>query len=224
MSDVPQVLLAHHLKTLKLPTFLREHDKLARLCAAEGVDHPTFLLRLAELELLDRERRMVERRIRQARFPVVKSLDSFDFAALPSLNPCGSHSPPLAALIARVSETDVLLTTGRRLAHLYNTPPLGAGILYCIVGPLGFRQRRRSNGQIILAGWPIRAEPRPLCRGEFRAAPGTVGPRIPAPCRVGKPDGPKEDSAGPVDRGEQCHALQLVGELWPELRRHHERV
>src|SRR3954447_2660045 len=46
------------------------------------------------------------------------------------MNPCGSHSPPLAAFIARVSETDVLLTTGRRLAHLYNTPPLGAGILY----------------------------------------------------------------------------------------------
>ena len=40
MSDVPQVLLAHHLKALKLPTFLREHDKLARQCAAEGVDHP----------------------------------------------------------------------------------------------------------------------------------------------------------------------------------------
>ena len=30
MSEVPQVLLAHHLKTLKLPTFLREYDKLAR--------------------------------------------------------------------------------------------------------------------------------------------------------------------------------------------------
>ena len=39
MSDTPQVLLAHHLKALKLPTFLREHDKLARRCAAEGVDH-----------------------------------------------------------------------------------------------------------------------------------------------------------------------------------------
>ena len=86
MSDLPQVLLAHHLKALKLPTFLREHDKLARQCAAEGVDHPTYLLRLAELELLDRERRLVERRIRQARFPAVKSLDSFDFAAIPSLN------------------------------------------------------------------------------------------------------------------------------------------
>lgn len=86
MSDVPQVLLAHHLKALKLPTFLREHDKLARQCAAEGADHPTYLLRLAELELLDREGRLVERRIRQARFPAVKSLDSFDFAAIPSLN------------------------------------------------------------------------------------------------------------------------------------------
>ena len=30
MTDTPQVLLAHHLKTLKLPTFLREYDKLAR--------------------------------------------------------------------------------------------------------------------------------------------------------------------------------------------------
>ena len=86
MSDVPQVLLAHHLKALRLPTFLREHDKLARRCAAEGVDHTGYLLRLAELELLDRERRMVERRIRQARFPAVKGLDGFDFAAIPSLN------------------------------------------------------------------------------------------------------------------------------------------
>jgi hypothetical protein len=86
MSDTPQVLLAHHLKTLKLPTFLREYDKLARQCAAEGVDHVRYLVRLTELELIDRERRMIERRIRQAKFPAVKSLDSFDFKAIPSLN------------------------------------------------------------------------------------------------------------------------------------------
>ncbi len=86
MSDTPQLLLAHHLKALKLPTFLREHDKLARRCAAEGADHTAYLLRLAELELLDRERRMIERRIREARFPAVKGLDSFDFAAIPALN------------------------------------------------------------------------------------------------------------------------------------------
>src|SRR5271166_47050 len=86
MTDTPQLLLAHHLKALKLPTFLREYEKLARQCAAEGLDHIRFLLRLAELELIDRERRMVERRIKEARLPAVKSLDSFDFAAIPSLN------------------------------------------------------------------------------------------------------------------------------------------
>ena len=86
MSDTPQLLLAHHLKALRLPTFLREYDKLAQQCAAEGVDHPRYLLRLAELELIERERRMIERRIKEARFPTVKSLDSFDFTAIPSLN------------------------------------------------------------------------------------------------------------------------------------------
>ncbi len=86
MSEAPRALLTHHLEALRLPTFPREHDKLARQCAAEGVAHTGYLLRLAEPELLDRERRMVERRIRQARFPAVKSLDGFDFAAIPALN------------------------------------------------------------------------------------------------------------------------------------------
>ena len=84
--DTPQLLLEHHLKALRLPTILREYDKVARQCAQEKADFPRYLLRLTELELLDRDRRATERRIRQAKFPVVKSLDSFDFLAIPSLN------------------------------------------------------------------------------------------------------------------------------------------
>jgi DNA replication protein DnaC len=53
---------------------------------AESADYPHYLLRLAELELLDRERRATERRIHQARFPVVKSLDTFEFMAIPTVN------------------------------------------------------------------------------------------------------------------------------------------
>ena len=56
------------------------------LFRSDGIDHPRYLLRLIELELIDRERRTVERRIRAARFPAVKSLDTFDFTAIPSLN------------------------------------------------------------------------------------------------------------------------------------------
>jgi len=82
----PQVLLAHHLKALRLPTFLREYEKIAGECARDGVDHPRYLLRLAELELIERERRMIDRQIRAAKFPAIKSLDSFNFMALPALN------------------------------------------------------------------------------------------------------------------------------------------
>jgi len=44
MTNAPELLLAHHLKTLRLPTFLHEHDKLAHICAAEGVDHVRYPL------------------------------------------------------------------------------------------------------------------------------------------------------------------------------------
>jgi DNA replication protein DnaC len=85
-SEAPEILLRHHLRRLKLPTVLREHEKLARQCAAENVDHVRYLARLVELELLDREARMIERRIKAAKFPAPKSLDAFDFDAIPSLN------------------------------------------------------------------------------------------------------------------------------------------
>jgi len=86
MTEAPQILLSHHLKSLRLPTVLREYGKLAKQAAAEGLDHVQFLARLIELEMIDRERRMIERRIKAAKFPAVKSLDSFDFKAIPALN------------------------------------------------------------------------------------------------------------------------------------------
>ena len=82
----PQVLLAHHLKSLKLPTFAREYEKVACECARDQVDYPRYLLRLCELERIERDRRNMERRIRAAKFPQTKSLDTFDFKAIPSLN------------------------------------------------------------------------------------------------------------------------------------------
>jgi DNA replication protein DnaC len=130
VSDVPQVLLAHHLKALRLPTFLREHDKLARRCAAEGVDHVGYLLRLAELELLDRERRMVERRIRQARFPAVKSLDGFDFAAIPSLNKMLVLELARCERVERRENVIALGNSGTGKTHV----ALGLGLAACQKG------------------------------------------------------------------------------------------
>jgi DNA replication protein DnaC len=86
MNEKPQVLLDHYLKQLRLPTMLREYRKVAEQCAREDVDCQRFLLRLAELEVVEREQRATERRIKAAKFPVLKSLETFDFLAMPSLN------------------------------------------------------------------------------------------------------------------------------------------
>ena len=80
------VLLAHHLKALKLPTMLAECEKTAARCASDNVDHLGFLLQLCELELLERERKAAVRRLKAANFPNPKTLDSFDFSAQPSVN------------------------------------------------------------------------------------------------------------------------------------------
>ena len=95
------VLLKHHLKSLKLPTLLSECEKIAARAAKENLDHLAFLLQLCELELIDRERRAAQRRLKAAKFPNYKTLDTFDFAAQPSIN------RPLVAELARCEYIDL---------------------------------------------------------------------------------------------------------------------
>ena len=130
MTDTPQLLLGHHLKALKLPTFLREYDKLARQCAAEGVDHVRYLLRLAELELIERERRMIERRIKEAKFPAVKSLDSFDYLALPSLNKALVVELARSEYVARRENIIAVGNSGTGKTHI----AIGLGLAACQKG------------------------------------------------------------------------------------------
>ena len=130
MTDTPKTLLADHLKTLKLPTFLREYEKLGRQCAVEGLDHVQFLARLVELELIDRERRMVERRINAAKFPATKSLDSFDFKAIPKLNKMQVLELARCEWIERHENVIALGPSGTGKTHV----ALGLGLAACQKG------------------------------------------------------------------------------------------
>ena len=80
------VLLEHHLKQLKLPTMLRDYASVAAVCGRENVSFETFLLRLCERELVERQQRTTERRIKAAKFPTLKTIESFEFPAQPSIN------------------------------------------------------------------------------------------------------------------------------------------
>ena len=129
-DNPPAILLSHYLKTLKLPTFQREHQTLARLCATEGVDHVGYLFRLAEREMIERDRRKVERRIKAAKFPVVKSLDSFDFTAIPKLNKMQVLELARCEWIERRENVIALGPSGTGKTHV----ALGLGLAACQKG------------------------------------------------------------------------------------------
>ena len=75
-----------HLDALKL-SFIREHyPDVVRRAAEEQSDHLTVLERLIEGEANLRRDRSIERRIRLARFPVKKTLDSFDWSWPKNIN------------------------------------------------------------------------------------------------------------------------------------------
>jgi DNA replication protein DnaC len=80
------LLLEYYLKKLKLPTMLREYAGVAAVCRKDRSDFPVYLLRLAKREILDREKRATERRIKEANFPVIKTIDTYEFSARPSIN------------------------------------------------------------------------------------------------------------------------------------------
>ena len=85
-AESNRVLLKHHLKKLRMPTMSREWEAVAASCAKEGRNFGDFLLGLTERELIQREQRAAQRRIKGAKFPVLKTLEGFDFEAQPSIN------------------------------------------------------------------------------------------------------------------------------------------
>ncbi len=100
---------------------------MAALCVAENADHPQYLLRLAELELIDRHQRMVERRIRAARFPTIKSLDTFDFPAIPSVNKALAMELARCEYIERRENVIAVGNSGTGKTHI----ALGLGLAAC---------------------------------------------------------------------------------------------
>jgi DNA replication protein DnaC len=83
---VDKVVLHSYLQKLYLSTFIRHHEAYAAEAAQSNQSYARYLLALAEQEVLERETRRRQRRLKEAKIPVVKDLSSFDFAQVPELN------------------------------------------------------------------------------------------------------------------------------------------
>ena len=83
---VDNVVLESYLKKLYLSSFIRYHEAYAAEAAQSNQSYTRFLLALAEQEVLAREARRRQRRLKEAKIPVVKELSGFDFDKVPELN------------------------------------------------------------------------------------------------------------------------------------------
>jgi DNA replication protein DnaC len=80
------LLLQTHCKRLRLPTLAQNYAKFAQEAAQANQPYQQFLLALLEQEVLQREANQERRRQQAAKFPVLRTLDSFDFSTVPSVN------------------------------------------------------------------------------------------------------------------------------------------
>lgn len=83
---VNKMLLEAYLKKLKMPQAAKTYESLAREASDNNLDYEGYLLGVLEQEIHQRENNRIQRGIRQASFPVIKTLESFDFKAIPSIS------------------------------------------------------------------------------------------------------------------------------------------
>lgn len=81
-----EMMIDSHLRTLALPAIRKSYLSLAREAEAVGKGPLVFLEALLEQEVNSRQERRLAEQLRDARFPVMKGLETFEFSAVPSLN------------------------------------------------------------------------------------------------------------------------------------------
>ena len=86
MNAGMKALLIENLKKLKLSTMIGNLEVLIRQAKQEKLSYEEFLLNLSEAEVQVRQENGCKRRLREAKFPILKPMETFKFDAAPELD------------------------------------------------------------------------------------------------------------------------------------------
>ena len=119
-------LLESNLKALKLPTFLESYEKKGEEYGREGKSPIEYLACLSEMETANRHQKLISRRMAQAHFLTIKSLDSFDFKALPNLEKSKVEDLARGDYISRHENVIAIGNSGTGKTHIATALGLAA--------------------------------------------------------------------------------------------------
>ncbi len=131
-AELRLAVIRQHCKQLHLPAVAAQCARLAAEAVTAQQDHLTYLEALLGVELEERTHRLVERRIQEAHFPVLKTLEQFSFTEAPTISAALIRTLAEGAYLAAAEPILFLGEPGTGKTHL----AIGLGVAAC-------RQRRR---------------------------------------------------------------------------------
>src|SRR5437667_6251313 len=132
VKPIQEAVIRQYAKQLRLPTLGGQFTRLAEQAVKEKQSHLSYLEALLEGEVEERERKAMARRIQEARFPAVKTLEEFDFQCAPHIPAALLRSLGEGGYLARKEPIIFLGETGTGKTHLAT----GLAVAAC-------RQRKR---------------------------------------------------------------------------------
>src|SRR5260370_12969575 len=85
VKPIQEAAVRQYAKQLRLPKLGEQFARLAEEAVKEKQSHLSYLEALLEAEVEERNHRAVARRVQEARFPAVKTLEEFDFQVAPHI-------------------------------------------------------------------------------------------------------------------------------------------
>jgi DNA replication protein DnaC len=131
MSSLAAAVVEQHLRSLKMPGIRACYQQLARQAADEGWSFELYLTEVLAAELRNRDEHMVARRLKEARFPEMKSLEQIDWELLEGVS---RQKIAELATCAYLDEAADLIIAG----------PIGTGKSHMAVG-LGIEAAKRGK-------------------------------------------------------------------------------
>ncbi len=125
-TDPTQGLIALHCRELKLPGLRRAYPAIARDALQQNQSYPAFLAACLAQEITSRRAHRLATRQRLARFPAVKTLESFDFLLLPTLPKAQVLALAEGRFIRQKENVICLGDTGTGKTHVAIAVGLGA--------------------------------------------------------------------------------------------------